>query len=677
MVPARWTIMRKNSNTHFAPMPAGLELPRSEAVASSLAEALKLHQAGRLADAERIYRRVLATRPDNFDSLHLLGVIFYQRGHYAEAVRQIDAALQRNPNNAAASNNRGNALMGLKRFEEALASYERAIAVQRDFADAHSNRGNALSQLERFEEALASYDRALRLRRDFAEAHSNRGDVLHKLNRFDDALASCDRALALCPGYAEAHCNRGNALHALGRLDEALASHNRALALRPDYAEAHSGRGNALRELKRFLQALASYDRALVLRRDFAEAHCNRGSVLSDLKRYDEALASYDCALILRQNLAQVHSNRGNALKELDRFDEALASYDRALVIRPDFADAHFNEALCRLLLGDFARGWDKNEWRWGTAQLANAKRVFAQPLWLGSDEIAGKTVLLHAEQGLGDTIQFCRYLPLVMARGAQVVLEVQSPLCALMSALPGAPRIVAGGDPLPDFDLHCPLLSLPLAFSTRLETIPSQVPYLAAPHSKTGAWRDRLGDRRRPRVGLVWAGNPRKELPNANRIDAERSMAFARLAPLFQVAACEFYSLQKGDDAVRQLRESDLRQAVIDWTDELHDFSDTAALIENLDLVISVDTSVAHLAGALGKPFWLLNRYNTCWRWLRERDDSPWYPTARLFRQDAARDWDHVIARVRAALDDYVSACSIANQAPTGLRSHDAQCQS
>ena len=635
----------------FTPAPSAL----SSAVTSLFAEGLALHQAGRLADAERIYNQILAVRPDHFDSLHLLGVIFYQRGDHAEAVRRINLALKRSPNNFLALNNRGNALTALKQFKEALASYDRALAARPDYAEAHSNRGNALKELKRFEDALASYDRAIKLRPDYAEAHSNRADALIALQRFDEALGASDRALMLLPDFAEAHVNRGNALHELRRFGEALASHDRALMLRPDYAEAHSNRGNALHELKRFEDALASYDHAIMLRPDYAEAHSNRGNALQELKRFEEAVAGYDRALALRGDLAEAHSNRGNALKELDRFDEALASYDRALAVQPDFADVHFNEAMCRLLIGDLYRGWEKNEWRWETAQIRNGKRSFSQPLWLGSDEIAGKTILLHAEQGLGDTIQFCRYAPLVAARGARVILEVQAPLRDLMSTLSDAVQIVSAGQPLPDFDLHCPLLSLPLAFATQLETVPSATPYLSAQERKMRAWRDRLGRPHNPRIGLVWAGNPRKELPGANRIDGQRSIALDRLAPLFQVTACEFFSLQKGDDAVRQLRDSAARQQVIDCTDDLHDFSDTAALIENLDLVISVDTSVVHLAGALGKPFWLLNRYNTCWRWLLDREDSPWYPTARLFRQDATREWEPVIARVAATLQDNV----------------------
>jgi tetratricopeptide (TPR) repeat protein len=615
--------MKRHPNFHVAQAPkllAQTQRPDRSNPTALLAEALALHQAGRLDDAEKIYKRILGARPDHFDSLHLLGVIFFQRGNYAKAVRQIDLALKRDANNVFALNNRGNALSEIKRFDEALASYDRALELRPDYVEAHSNRGNALKGLNRFDEALESYDRALRLRPDYAEAHSNRSDALHRLKRFD----------------------------------EALASHDRALSLRPDYAEAHSNRGNALHELNRFEEALESYDRALELRPDFAEAHSNRGNALQELTRCEEALESYDRALMLRPDLAEAHSNRGNALKELNRFEEALASYGRALTLRPALADAHFNEAMCRMLLGDFSRGWEKYEWRWKTEQIKNERWNFTQPQWLGANEIAGKTILLHAEQGFGDTIQFCRYVPRVAERGARVVLEVPKPLHETMRTLAGTPQIIAKGDPFPDFDLHCPLLSLPLAFGTQLETIPSEVPYLSAPASKAGAWRDRFGKHDRRRIGLVWAGNPRKELPNAHRIDLQRSIAFDRLAPILQVSDCDFYSLQKGDEAIAQLRDSTLRHRVIDWTGDLHDFSDTAALIENLDLVIAVDTAVAHLTGALGKPFWLINRHNTCWRWLLDRNDSPWYPTARLFRQDATRDWDKVIARIAAALQDY-----------------------
>jgi tetratricopeptide (TPR) repeat protein len=630
--------------------PAGSSYPTS-----SFAEGLARHQAGRLAEAERIYNQILAVRPDHFDSRHLLGVVFLQRGNHIEALRHIDLALKIVPDNVLALNNRGVTLQELNRFGEALACFERAVSLRSDYADAHSNRGNTLKSLKRFDEALASYDRALALRPDYAEAHSNRGDALRECKRLAEALASCERALALRPDYAEAHSNRGICLHDLHRFEEALASYDRAIALRQDYAEAYSNRGNILIDLYRFEEALADYDRALALRPDFAVAHSNRGNALQELRRFEEALTSYDRATALQPDLAEAYSNRGNALKELSRFSEALASFDRALALRPDFGDANFNAALCLLLLGEFTLGWKKYEWRWETDQLKNEKQNFTQPQWTGSHEIEGKIVLIHAEQGLGDTLHFCRYVPRVAERVGHVIFEVPRPLCELMRTLAGDAQIVAKGDPLPAFDLHCPLLSLPLAFDTRLETIPSDAPYLFAAEAKANTWRARLGRRERPRIGIVWAGDPRKRLPNAHRIDRQRSIAFDRLAPIIEVDGCEFYSLQKGERAVAELRESPLHHRVIDWTDDLVDFSDTAALIDNLDLVIAVDTSVAHLAGALGKPVWLMNRYNTCWRWLLGRTDTPWYPTARLFRQDETRDWDPVIASVAAALQDYV----------------------
>jgi tetratricopeptide (TPR) repeat protein len=717
--------MKKKPKIRFGHEPKGFGQPSPaelSRMALLLTNALALHQAGRLADAEKVYRQVLSIQSDQFDSLHLLGVILFQRGDPAAAVEQIDRALKRNPDDVVALNNRGNALLALRRFDEALASYDRALARRPAYADALCNRGAALHALKRYDEALVACDRTIALQPDYAEAHSNRGNTLRELRRHDEALEACDRALALMPDFAEAHCNRGNALLALRRFDQALASYDRALArrpaypdalcnrgaalhalkrygealaacdrtimLQPDHAEAHANRGNTLRQLRRHDEAVEACDHALALAPDFAEAHCHRGNALHALQRSDEALASYDRALALRPayagalcnraaalhtlkryddalvacdraialqpDHAEAHCNRGVTLQDLMRCEEALASFARARVLRPDFADAHNNEALCRLLIGDFEGGWQKHEWRWQTDQLATERRNFPQPLWLGDEALEGKAILLHAEQGFGDTLQFCRYVPLVAARGGRVILEVQRPLAELMRTLAGAAQVVARGEPLPAFDLHCPLLSLPLALRTRLATIPACTPYLVAPENKVRAWRDRLAGHDKPRIGLVWAGNPRKELPGCNRIDALRSLEFAQLAPLLEVSDCEFFSLQKGDDAVAQLRGSILRRHVVDWTDDLHDFSDTAALIENLHLVVTVDTAVAHLAGALNKPIWLFNRYNTCWRWLLDREDSPWYPTARLFRQDAGRRWDDVVTRVGAALRDY-----------------------
>jgi hypothetical protein len=338
-------------------------------------------------------------------------------------------------------------------------------------------------------------------------------------------------------------------------------------------------------------------------------------------------------------------------LLALRRFDEALSCYERAAGMRPDFAEAHFHEGCCRLLTGDFQRGWQKYEWRWLLAdQRAEARRNFSQPLWTGVQDIAGKTLLLHAEQGFGDTIQFCRYLPLVVERGAKVILEVQPALAALMRTLPCPMQVIVKGEALPAFDLHCPLLSLPRAFGTELTTIPPTIPYLCASAAAATNWRSRLDAMRRPRVGLAWSGSP------THKNDHNRSLALEPLLSALDGIEATTISLQ------REVRTADAailleRSNLVRLGEELKDFSDTAALISNLDLVVSVDTAVAHLAGALAKPVWVLLSYNPDWRWLLDRDDSPWYPTARLFRQDESRAWDGVLGRLSSALRHYVGA--------------------
>jgi tetratricopeptide (TPR) repeat protein len=645
-----------------------------------------LHELGRYDEALASFDRALKARPGYAEALSNRGVTLHNLKRYEEALASFDAALKKQPNYARALSNRGNTLHELKRFEEALASFDHALKAQPESPEALCNRGVTLHELKRYEEALASYDRALKVWPDYARALSNRGLTLHELRRHEGALASFDRALRAQPDFidplayrgntlrelkryeealdsynralgarpddAETLSNRGLTLHELRRHEEALDSYDRALAARPNYAEALSNRGITLRELNRFEEALASYDRALAARPDFAQALSNRGNTLRDMKRLDEALASYDSALRLEPDYAEAHSNRGVILHELKRFDEALASYARAVQLRPDYGDAHYNEAQCRMLIGDFERGWTKCEWRWEAPEATRQKRNFAQPLWLGSEEVSGKTILLHGEQGFGDVIQFSRYVPLVGQRAARVILEVPGPLHELMSTLSGTPQIVGRGASLPHFDMHCPLLSLPLALGTRLETIPSTTPYLHASPQAVTSWNARLGPKTRPRIGLVWSGR------SSHRNDRNRSLTLQSLLPLFDVDAT-FVSLQQ------EVRPSDVqvlrdRNDLLHFGSELKNFSDTAALAANLDLVIAVDTSVAHLAGALAKPLWVLLPFIPDWRWLLDRDDSPWYPTARLFRQDHTRIWDGVIARVYDALRDFVQDRSV-----------------
>jgi tetratricopeptide (TPR) repeat protein len=645
--------------------------------------ALKAYQGGKLTEAEQLCLKILSADPDSAPTLNLLAVINSALGRNDAALSNTDRALSLWPDFVEALVNRGIALYELKRFGDALADYDRAIALRPDRADTLVNRGNALGKLQRHVEAMASYDDALKLQPRHVEALYNRGLALHKLERFGEALASYDRALALQPDHGAALVSRGVTLHDLKQYGEALKSYDRALASRPDYAEALVNRAATLHELKQSAEALNSYDRVLAIEPNNIEALTNRGVALHDLGRYgealasheravalqpehaaalsnrgvtlhrlgrlDEALASYDDALVLQPDYADALVNRGVTLHALKQFDQALTSYHRAIALRSDHADAHFFGSLSRLLTGDFGRGWVEYEWRRRGASTGPRRRDFAQPLWLGGQEIANKTILLHSEQGFGDTVQFCRYAPLVAARGARVILEVEEPLVGVLAGLAGTTRVITKGNPLPDFDLQCSLLSLPLAFRTQLATIPSAASYLRAPDQALLKWGARLPAKRRPRIGIAWAGNAKHVR------DRERSIDLGSLLPLLHVDAT-FVSLQK---EVRAADTATLKNSadIIHFGHELEEFSDTAALIAHLDLVISVDTAIAHLAGALGKPVWILLTHVPDWRWLLDRDDSPWYPTARLFRQNEAREWDSVIARVRDELLKFIES--------------------
>lgn len=540
---------------------------------------------------------------------------------------------------------RATALQELKRYEEALACCDEAIALKPDYGEAMNKRGVILAMLKRFDEALASFERALAITPENAEIMVNRGNVLGELERFEEAVASYDKAVSTKPGFSGALNGRALALASLKRFDDALASFDRSLAIAPDNAEVWTHRGNVLNGLERFEEALASYDKALAITPNSAKIFNDRGVSLAALERFDEALENYSKAISLSPASVQAHHNRGLALASLRRYDEALASFDRAVAIQPDFADAHFSQGLCRLVTGDFELGWPQYEWRWnrwkGKDRGGNSPNP--PPRWLRDRDIRGQTLLLGAEQGLGDTIQFCRYASLVSAKGAKVILEVQRPLRSLLASLPGTIEVMSKGEALPAFDMQCPLLSLPLAFGTTLDTIPATVPYLTPSASCVEIWRGRVGSAKRPRIGLVWSGHP------DHKKDRHRSVPANEFARLTEFEG-SFFSLQKELRAPdREFLES--IGSIRHFGEQLDDFSDTAALVSLMDVVISVDTSVAHLAGALGKPVWILLPYAPDWRWLLDREDSPWYPTARLFRQPGFDDWKSVVRRIAGEL--------------------------
>jgi len=645
-----------------------------------------LHQAGRLDEARRVYEAVLDVDPAHFQALHLLGVACIQSGNLQAGAELIERALQVEPNDAAALGNLATALNGLGRREEAVAACDRAIALQPLDAAAHGNRGAALHALGRPAEALDSYDRAAALRPDQAKSHFNRGVVLHALGRLDEAVEAHRRACALHPAFVEAHRNAGRALRELGRGEEALVAYDAALALRPDDAELHHARANVLFELERSDEALDAYDHALVLKPDYADAWANRVLALRDLLRPEEGLASADRAVALEPDNAEAQNKRGTALYEFQRLDEALAcfdraiglapqhpqahlnravilsqqrrlseamaSFDQALVLTPDNSEVHFHQAMCRLSLGEGADAWRQYEHRWRTRQFRPSVRGFTMPLWLGAEDLKGRTILVHGEQGLGDVLQFCRYVPAIADLGATVVFEVYPQLVRLMHRMTGV-AVVPRHDALTlaiPCDYHVPLMSLPLALGAQPHEYAT--PYLSPDPEDAAAWARRLEGVDGLRVGLCWAGGTRLGQPIAHAIDMRRSLSLAAFRPLADLPNVRLVSLQKGPPAAELAVADDWpAEPVLDLTDELSDFADTAALVANLDLVIACDTSTAHLAGALGKPVWILNRFDSCWRWGQDPDDTPWYPTARLFTQTEPGDWSGVIEAVKAAL--------------------------
>jgi tetratricopeptide (TPR) repeat protein len=498
--------------------------------------------------------------------------------------------------------------------------------------------------------------RAEELYRQILAINPNHVDSLHflglnayRVGRIDVAINLIGRAIELNGAVPEFHNNIGGAYHIFGKLDEAISHFRRALALNPNFVEAHFNLGKALYVQGNIDEAIEQYQRVITIRPDHAGAYNNLASTLSECGKYDQAIVHYQRALSLQPGNSEVFYNLGLALRAQGHLDEAVTHYRRAVALRPDFAEAHTNIGQALLLSGRFEEGWKEYEWRWKTNQMSGETRDFSAPVWSG-EAIGDRVILLHAEQGFGDSLQFCRYVPLLSA-SARIVLEVEPPLVRLVSRLRGVSEIVARGDRLPPFDLHCALLSLPRAFGTTLDTIPAAVPYLSADSTLAALWRERLDSLDGLRVGLVWASNPDPLQDAARQRDRrEKSISPDQLSLLAEVKELSFVSLQKASTAA-QTRKSPAGLVLHDWTDELEDFADTAALVDGLDLVISVDTAVAHLAGALGKPVWLMNRFDTDWRWLLNRDDSPWYPLLRQFRQPAAGDWISVIAKVRDAL--------------------------
>lgn len=678
----------------------------------NLGNALK--DQGNLEEAVVCYRRVLQLKPNFAEAYNNLGVALQSQGKTKDAIHCYQQALQLKPGYANAYLNLGFALQKQGKTEESISACRRALELKPDFAEAYVNLAIALKDQGSLDEAVACCRRALELRPDYADAYYNLGIVLQEQDRLDEAVDCYHHALLHKPDLAVAYLNLGNVLKDRGKLDEAIGYCRKGLELNPENADAHCNLGMALQVQEKLEEAATCYRQALQRKPDFAEAYLNLGNVLKEQGKYGEAVECCRKALAIKPAFIDAHVNLGNALRELGRLDEAIASHRRALALKPDHSeahanlgvalmsqgnfessaghaeapacnakhtdgqeqalvalatekrladaethfneavrlspqsgDAHFNRSMLLLLRGDFAGGWADYEWRWQAKQAFAARRGFVQPHWDGS-ALAGRTILLHAEQGLGDTVQFVRYAPLIAKAGGDVIVECQPPLKRLFENCLRPIRFINRGEPLPTFDIHCPLMCLPRVVRTTLENIPNQVPYLNAAPEAIAHWHGKVAPiGGRLKVGLVWAGN------KGHKNDRNRSIALDVLAPLAQLTNIAFFSLQKRESAhLRSPRTEHLQ--LIDWTNQLGDLADTAALIANLDLVIAVDTAVAHLAGALGKTVWTLLPMMPDWRWLLEREDSPWYPTMRLFRQTRSGDWPSVVGRVAEALREW-----------------------
>jgi len=585
-------------------------------IKSNFLRAVQLQQNNQFNDAESIYRKIIQIDSNHIGAQTMLGMICIQRDRNEEGIQLLKSSLLKDPQQFWAHNSLGVGFLNIRQYDKACASFNRAISMEPNFIEAYFNLAKALNSLEKYEEAISNYSMCISLNSNYADAYNNRGTVyLKNLKEPEKALSDFKIYLKIIPNAWNGFYNIAQCYSELEEYEEAIKNYNRALELNPDNANVYS----------------------------------NKGIVYKSMKRYEDAFKSLDCAIKLKPDLAAAYSNRGLVHSELKQYKTAIKDFDRAIELEPTIGDAYWNKSNLKILEGCYGEGWQLFEWRWKTTFLNLQPRDFKQPLWLGQESITNKIILIHHEQGLGDSIQFSRYIPLLEKYNPkEIILESPQPLISILSSLRGNFKITELGDPLPHFDYYCPIMSLPLAFKTALESIPSEIPYLFADEDKISLWAEKPGLKIKPRVGLVWSGF------KGHKNDRNRSLSLRQLDSIFSLPF-EFHSLQK------EIRDHDLEvlnscDQIHQHQDELIDFSDTAALIHHLDLIVSVDTSVAHLAGAMGKKVFLMLPYAPDYRWMDNRPDSPWYPTMRLFRQPKIDDWASVIYEICLEMKNFLS---------------------
>lgn len=572
---------------------------------------------------------------ENVESLTNLGLELLEQNKLDEAIAHLEQAVALEPRQPTTHYYLANAWAASAKFDRAIAHYQAAVDLEPGHADALTNLGIALARLGRVVEAITQFRNAVRARPGFAKAHHNLGVALAEMKKSDEAVTSLREALRLKPDYAEANYNLGNVLAEQKKHDEAIESYERAVALNPGHVDARNNLGLALKEVGRFAEAVIVLRQATRLRPESKETWSNLGLALVELSRFREAEECYHKALALDPSFVDAHINLGSMYKDQERGEEALAAYQQALWLEPQNASAHWNRSLTHLQMGNYEVGWREYQWRW--RRKGTKIRAFSQPVWDGAP-CAGKTILVHMEQGLGDMIQFLRYAPMIQKLGGRVIVECPRFLLPLFSSSAGIDQLLAEGDPLPAFDFHAPLLDLPLVLGTTLKSVPAEVPYLHPRPDLVETWGQRLTGGREFKIGLTWQGNIH------HGWDHNRSVKLTEFAPLSRVPGVQFFSLQKGEGAQQH---ADCPFPITDFGEVLDKdhgaFMDTAAIMRNLDLVITVDTAIVHLAGAVGTATWLALSSRSDWRWLTGRADSPWYPSLRLYRQTSPGAWQDV----------------------------------
>jgi tetratricopeptide (TPR) repeat protein len=606
-------------------------------------DGLAQQRAGNWSAALECYLKAVEGDPGNSQGLFRAGIAQAHEGRLDLSGELLKRCVAAEPGFADAAKALGGVLLSQAKYQEAAEALEKACALSPDSATAYCDLGAALVALQQLEHAAASYTRAIVLRPGFAEAHNKLGNIQRHLGELDRAVLSYRRAIKAEPKHAHAWYNLAVTLQVQEKFPKALDAYRQALALAPDNASAENNMGLVLMALGRNAEAGAAFRRALALKPDYALALINLGAILQLENKPGEAIAVIESVLALTPDDPRPLTNMGNAYIALNRPAEGLAAYGKALAIEPGLSEVRYNAALAHLVTGDMESGWAGYDSRLET-EAHRRKYPFEKARWRRGEPVEGKSVLVYAEQGLGDTIQFARYIPLLEATGARVIVRVQVSLKSLLSHQLGTATVISTKDPVPEHDFQCSLLSLPREFGTRLDSIPSRVPYLVAPQAKTEAWRKVFAHAPGLKVGLVWSGNPK------HQFDHNRSLPIELLPEITAGMPAHFFAIQKEFRGTDREKLAGMPQ-IHDLSRKIVSFEDTAAIVTALDLVITVDTSVAHLAGSLGAKAWVMLGFAPDWRWLLDRSDSPWYPSLRLFRQPALGDWGAVIRDIRVAL--------------------------